>query len=558
MTSPTITELTVPYLGTAEDDVLLSQWYVAEGDTFVKGQVVAAVDTLKASFDVEAPADGVLLRRLVDAGTRVALQAVLALVGTAGAAVPAAELDQRVAALRKASASQARGAPPVEVVRASPPVAPASPPAPARPAAPVSAPPAARVVPSSSPPPTLPRRTEGAAAPAARRLARELGIDLDGVRGRGPGGLIRLDDVQAAARDAVLPTVPGDGTVAPAFLAHVRADRAAFGALASEFKVALYRQNGAILGPGVVFERGAVLLVDHLELGREARVGEHAVVEARELRAGDRLQIGRGCRMRCRRMALGDEVHFADGVEIDGSETFGPDAELVVGSQVRIGERVRLDPSHRIEIGERVEIAGHAMLTTHFVGGSILRGSPARYSAVRLGHEVQIGWAAVVLPGVELGEGAALLPNSTLADSVPAGLLFGGVPATDLHATSGPVTALRLFELGRELVLEFARQTRSLGGSVRVSDQQDQIVMAVTDHGLVRQLRFAATLVGDDPTVSAEDVRVAARIDAPELDILPGHAAIDLSVPRLLGTPGPLAQAFCDFLARRGVRMAKA
>ncbi|MFO1030916.1 MAG: E3 binding domain-containing protein [Planctomycetota bacterium] len=554
-----ISELTVPYLGTAEDDVLLSQWYVAEGDPFVKGQVVAAVDTLKASFDVEAAADGVLLRRLVDAGTRVPLQAVLALVGAVGSAVPAAALDQRVAALRKASASPAPGAPHVEAVRASPPAAPAPKPAPPQSAPPVALASAAPVVPASSSLPTMPRRTEPAAAPAARQLARELGLDLDSVRGRGPGGLIRFDDVQAAARDAVPPAASGDGRVAPSFLALVRADRVAFGALASEFKVALYRQNGAILGPGVVFERGAVLLVDHLELGSEVLVGEHTVVEARELRAGDRLQIGRGGRMHCRRIAIGDEVRFADGVEIDGSETFGPDAELVVGSQVSIGERVRLDPSHRLEIADGVVIECDALLTTQFVGGSILRGRPVRCESMRIGIGALVGRGATVLPGAELGDESVLLANSTLVDSVPSDRLWGGVPAIDLRAAGQEPSPERFAELARGLVLAFARSMQVSGGVVQVREAGDQVVLTVADGERVRRLSYAATPVADGPMVPlAEDVRVAAHVGDGEFRAAADHASIDLSGPRLLGAPGPLAQAFCGFLARRGVRVAPA
>ena len=75
---------TVPYLGTAEKDVLVVDWLVDEGDAFRRGQPLVTLETLKASFEVEAEGDGVLLRQLEAVGDRVGLQAPLGVWGQAG------------------------------------------------------------------------------------------------------------------------------------------------------------------------------------------------------------------------------------------------------------------------------------------------------------------------------------------------------------------------------------------------------------------------------------------------------------------------------------------
>jgi pyruvate dehydrogenase E2 component (dihydrolipoamide acetyltransferase) len=134
------------------------EWHVRPGDAVVRGQVVMLVDTEKAEIEAEIWEDGIVDEILVPVGQKVAVGTPLLRLAEAGARAPA------------------------------PPLA-AAPPAPAAPAPPV----AARI----------------AASPHARRLARELGVDLASVRGSGPHGSIRAEDVSGAARaPAPAPTPP--------------------------------------------------------------------------------------------------------------------------------------------------------------------------------------------------------------------------------------------------------------------------------------------------------------------------------------------------------------
>ena len=56
----------LPYLGSAEEDVLFVEWFLEVGESVHKGQALAVVETLKATFEVEADRTGVLLRKLVE------------------------------------------------------------------------------------------------------------------------------------------------------------------------------------------------------------------------------------------------------------------------------------------------------------------------------------------------------------------------------------------------------------------------------------------------------------------------------------------------------------
>jgi pyruvate dehydrogenase E2 component (dihydrolipoamide acetyltransferase) len=165
----------LPSLGADMDEGTLLTWYIKPGDPVKRGQVVAVVDTSKAAVDVEIWHDGVVHELRVQPGEKVPVDTVLATVLETGEAAPAPEAD---AVLR----------------------APATVMAPRRVPAPVCA--ARHLV-----------------SPAARRRARELGLDPETVRGTGATGAVTLADIEAAAprlAAAVSIAVPPRPPVAPA------------------------------------------------------------------------------------------------------------------------------------------------------------------------------------------------------------------------------------------------------------------------------------------------------------------------------------------------------
>lgn len=154
----------MPSLGQTTDDLLIVSWLKAEGETVAEGEPLLSVQTDKATLDVESVASGTLLAILRQAGDTVVAGTAIAYVGSPGEPV-----------LVASSSSSSTGG-----------IAPQ-----AAPAGSLHASPSSRG--NWSPPPTGKRL----AAPAARQLARERGIDLERVDGSGPDGRIELRDVRA-------------------------------------------------------------------------------------------------------------------------------------------------------------------------------------------------------------------------------------------------------------------------------------------------------------------------------------------------------------------------
>jgi pyruvate dehydrogenase E2 component (dihydrolipoamide acetyltransferase) len=173
----------------------LIKWLKKEGDAVKTGDMLAEVETDKATMELESFFDGTLLKLFVPAGSQVPLGAALCAIGKPGETVDAPAAPAAApAAAAPAAPGPAATPPPAPATKAE---APAAAPAPA-PAAKAAAP-GARIK----------------ISPLARKLAAEKGVNLEGLSGSGPGGrIVRVDILAAAASGGTkrAPAAAGGGT----------------------------------------------------------------------------------------------------------------------------------------------------------------------------------------------------------------------------------------------------------------------------------------------------------------------------------------------------------
>jgi pyruvate dehydrogenase E2 component (dihydrolipoyllysine-residue acetyltransferase) len=172
----------MPALGADMEAGTVLEWRVKPGDAVKRGDIVAVVDTEKATIEVEIFQSGVVEKIVVPEGEKVPVGAVLALI----------RADGEVAARPPARAAVAAQAAVPPQAAAAP--APGPAPVPVRPSVPAPAlkPP---VTPVRAPAPGRIR-----VSPLAMRVALDLGVDLATVKGTGPEGAITRADVERAAR----------------------------------------------------------------------------------------------------------------------------------------------------------------------------------------------------------------------------------------------------------------------------------------------------------------------------------------------------------------------
>jgi len=169
--------ITMPALSPTMEEGNLSKWLVKEGDKIAPGDVIAEIETDKATMEVEAVDEGTIAKLVVPAGSEgVKVNALIAIL---------AEEGEDVAAAAKGAASAPKAETKAEAPKEEP-----------KPAATPAAAPAPVKAEQSAPASNKGNRVF--ASPLARRIAKESGVDVAAVKGTGPHGRVVQRDVEAA------------------------------------------------------------------------------------------------------------------------------------------------------------------------------------------------------------------------------------------------------------------------------------------------------------------------------------------------------------------------
>ena len=176
-----MTDILMPALSPTMEEGVLAKWHVKVGDTVSAGDVIAEIETDKATMEVEAVDEGEVLEILVAEGSEgVKVNTVIArLKGEGGAAAPKAPKMDTASPPRETGRGTAEGG-----GGATSAPAPASGPSTA----------------SRSSSPRSGEEKRVFASPLARRLARDAGLDLSALKGTGPRGRVVRADIEAAMK----------------------------------------------------------------------------------------------------------------------------------------------------------------------------------------------------------------------------------------------------------------------------------------------------------------------------------------------------------------------
>lgn len=176
-------EFKMPSLGADMASGKLLEWNVKPGDPVKRGQVVAVVGTEKGDIEVEVFEDGIIGEVLFPIGAEIPVGAVLAMIGGEEVLAAPVGAPAKAAVAAAGAAVEAGAPPPVAVVTPAPPAG---------------------------------NGHRIRVSPLARKLAEELGVDLNTVHGTGPGGAIDRTDIErAAAEKKAAPAAPPPAPAVP-------------------------------------------------------------------------------------------------------------------------------------------------------------------------------------------------------------------------------------------------------------------------------------------------------------------------------------------------------
>jgi pyruvate dehydrogenase E2 component (dihydrolipoamide acetyltransferase) len=189
-------DVAMPRLSDSMEEGTILKWLKSDGDEIARGEELVEIETDKANMTYEADQEGTL-SIVAQEGDTLPVGATIAQIGGGNGAAAAAPAEQEAESEAGGEEAEAEPARETATAEAEPP-----PEAPAEAA-------------------TRPEAPEGGngrikASPVARRMARELGLELGRVQGTGPGGRIVKADVEAAAKgDGARAAAPAEAPPAP-------------------------------------------------------------------------------------------------------------------------------------------------------------------------------------------------------------------------------------------------------------------------------------------------------------------------------------------------------
>ena len=164
----------MPRQGQSVESCILTEWKVKVGDEVSEGDVLAVIETDKASFDLESTASGTILELFWESDDDVPVLANVAAVGKEGEDASEFRPADSGSSAAESDATPSQDPAPVSTVEAQPA--------------------AASTAPSESP---VPASASSGVSPRARKLASNRGVDAETIVGSGPGGRVIERDVEA-------------------------------------------------------------------------------------------------------------------------------------------------------------------------------------------------------------------------------------------------------------------------------------------------------------------------------------------------------------------------
>lgn len=289
--------------------------------------------------------------------------------------------------------------------------------------------------------------------------AKEFDVDLRELS-NSVTGIIREKDVEKFLKQSkqlkpVIEEAP-IGQLDQSFISSILNNYSTFATLSSEEKIKRYRDNGAVIGDRVKISKGSVIVSDYLQLMDDAFIGKECYIRTRLFSLGRMSMIGNKANFVAHTVKIGDTSTFGFNVMVSGG--FAPHAVLQVGDGSLISANCLLDAGDGITIGNEVGISPFVKLYTHNHWQSELEGYHSNFGPIVVEDKAYVTGDSLIVPGVTIGRGATVLANSTVIDNVEARAQVCGNPARVVGHVAGGLS----IEKRERIVLRMLKEMKTL------------------------------------------------------------------------------------------------
>ncbi len=167
-------------------------------------------------------------------------------------------------------------------------------------------------------------------------------------------------------------------------------------------------------------------------IDENTRIDDNVTITAYEkLRIGKNSIIAKNARFKARSIEIGDFLYSDENpipLRIGGGGSGRPTARIKIGSRCVMHDSF-INVFMPVEIGDNVGFSPESKIITHGFWNSVIEGYSSEFAPVKIGNSVIIGYRAIILPGVTIGDYCSIGAGAVVTKSFPSHCVIGGVPA---------------------------------------------------------------------------------------------------------------------------------
>jgi acetyltransferase-like isoleucine patch superfamily enzyme len=199
------------------------------------------------------------------------------------------------------------------------------------------------------------------------------------------------------------------------------------GILPGFLKKAVYRLKGYRIGHGVSIGFGSVVCAPVVAIGDYTSIGPLTIIRGNKITIGSHVKIGSLTFIDTPYIDIGDESKINEQVYIGGLQSY--DSTFTLGKNCQVMQMSFINPAKSITIGDDSVVGGHGLLFGHNSWQNRFDGYGVDFEPIEIGNRVALSWRVFVLPGIKIGDGSVIAPDSLVTKSIPPLSLAAGYPA---------------------------------------------------------------------------------------------------------------------------------
>ncbi|MGC8913845.1 MAG: DapH/DapD/GlmU-related protein [Thermoplasmata archaeon] len=304
--------------------------------------------------------------------------------------------------------------------------------------------------------------------------------------------------------------------------------------------------------------RGVEIRSRSIEIGENTTVDENAKIIAFERFSIGRYSIiRRNAQFKARTIEIGEFFYSDDNpipLIIGGGGSDRPTAHIKIGNRCVMHDSF-INVCMPVEIGDNVGMSPGSAIITHGFWNPVIEGFWAEFAGVKLGRNVIVGYRALILPGVTIGDYCTIGAGAVVTKSFPSYSIIGGVPAKLIKTRPEYPKELddtKKKEILFNLLEEYAELLTDKIDAVRLTKNEKYII--IDGEFNRKQFVICFSMQPAEIPLLREDVR-RIFIHFGKREIRSGDFLIDLTDYSFAGVDDEISSDLRDFLRHYGIRI---